>query len=268
MKSKDKTRVDEVSQYYAPAAKLNNISTVLFWLNATLSFTMPYSASMIGKDWASILQAIFLVFVLIYFGASQISSLYLVPQAELMRRKQLLSDSFGIPLSQDDTSLYYNNSFSPSVQRLGANTMENALFSKEIASRMLVRNRFITLGYFLTWLLAFSLRHDNLALLAWITQLVFSGEIIAKWLKLEILRFRHEQTYDDLYSHFLHKLGQDSPKAIANVLNAFVSYEAAKSNAGILLSTDEFQKLNPILSERWKSICKKLDMQKLKGLNR
>ncbi|MBE9053180.1 hypothetical protein IQ243_22695 [Nostocales cyanobacterium LEGE 11386] len=254
-------RVDEVSQYYAPIKKLGTINVVLFWSNAALSLAMPYSVSIIGKAGTDILQVIFLVLVLAYFSISQVSSLYLVPRAELMRRKQLLSDSFGVPLSDDHTSLYYNNSFSPSLQRLGANTMENALFSKEIASTMLGRKRVIIFGYLIAWLFAFSLRHDNLELLAWITQLVFSGEILAEWLKLEILRFRYERTYDELYSHFLHKLGQDSPHATANVLNAFVNYEAAKSTAGILLSTDDFEKLNPILSKRWKQICQELDMK-------
>lgn len=255
------TRIDEVSQYYAPAEKLGTISIILFWLNAVLSFTMPYSGSIFGKELSSFLQASFLVLVLIYFSSSQISSLYLIPRAELMRRKQLLSNSFGIPFSQDHTSLYYNNSFSPSVQRLGASTMENALFSKEIVSRMLVRKRVVIFGYLLTWLFAVALRHNNLELLTWITQLIFSGEILAEWLKLEILRLRHDRIYDELYSHFFYKLGKDSPAAIANLLNAFVSYEAAKSNAGILLSTKDFQKLNPILSDKWKSICQELDMQ-------
>ncbi|MEC4806937.1 MAG: hypothetical protein SAJ12_15650 [Jaaginema sp. PMC 1079.18] len=261
MSNTSTTRVDEVSKYYAPAEQLGTISIVLFWLNAALSFIMPYSASILDKEWSSFLQVIFLILVLIYFSAFQISSLYLGPRAELMRRKQLLSDSFGIPLSQDHTSLYYNNSFSPSLQRLGASTMENALFSKEIASRMLIRKRLIISGYLLVWLLVFSLRHNNLDLLTWITQLVFSSKILAEWLKLEVFRFRCERVYNELYSHFLHKLGQDSSRAIANVLDAFVSYEAAKSNAGILLSTKNFQKLNPTLSERWKSICQKLDMQ-------
>ena len=139
--------------------------------------------------------------------------------------------------------------------------MENAFFSKEIALRMLSRKRIIIFGYLLAWLIAFSLRHDNLELLTWLTQLVFSGEILTEWLKLEILRFRYERTYDELYSHFLHRLGQGSPCATANVLNAFVTYEAAKSTAGVLLSTNDFQKLNPTLSNRWKQICKELDMQ-------
>jgi hypothetical protein len=178
-----------------------------------------------------------------------------------MRRKQLLSDSFGVSLSHDHTSLYYNNSFAPSVQRLGGNTMENALFSKEIAARMLGRKRIIILGYLIIWLIAFALRHNNLELLTWITQLVFSGEILTEWLKLEILRFNCEQTYEELYSHFLHKLGQDSLSAIANVLNAFARYEAAKSTAGLMLSTSDFQNLNPTLSKKWEKICKELNMQ-------
>jgi hypothetical protein len=254
-------RVDEISQYYSPIKKLGAINSVLFWINAALSFAMPYSISFWGKAGAEVLQAFFLVLVLVYFSISQFSSLYLVPRAELMRRKQLLSNSFGVPLSHDHTSLYYNNSFSPSVQRLGANTMENCFFSKEIASRMLSRKRVIIFGYLLAWLSAFSLRHDNLELLTWLTQLVFSGEILTEWLKLEILRFRHERTYDEIYSHFLHKLGQDSPCATANVLNAFVTHESAKSTAGILLSTNDFQKLNSTLSKRWEKICRELDMQ-------
>ncbi|MEH2223151.1 hypothetical protein [Nostoc sp.] len=261
MNNTGKERVDEVSQYYAPIKTLGTISMVLFWSNAALSFVMPYSVSILGKVGTDILQAFFLVLVLTYFSISQVSSLYLVPRAELMRRKNLLSDSFGVPLSHEHTSLYYNNSFSPSVQRLGANTMENALFSKEIASKMLGRKRVIILGYLLGWFFAFSLRYDNLQLLMWITQLVFSAEIISEWLKLEILRFRHERTYEELYYHFLHKIGQDSSRAIANVLNALVNYEAAKSNAGILLSTKDFQELNPILSNRWKKICQELDIK-------
>lgn len=261
MSNTNTIRVDGVAKYYDPAEKLDAIGGVLFWLNAIFSFIMPYSAATIGEELGRVLQAIFLVSVLVYFAISQILNLYLVPRAELMRRKQLISNSFGIPLSQDNTSLYYNNSYSPSVKRLGANTMENALFSKEIASKMLVRKRIIIFGYLFMWLLAFSLRHNNLELLTWITQLVFSGEILAGWLKLEILRFRHDRIYDELYSHFLHELGQNSPSAVANILNAFVSYESAKSNAGILLSTKEFQKLNPTLSKRWLSIRQKLGME-------
>ncbi|MBD1892919.1 hypothetical protein [Coleofasciculus sp. FACHB-SPT9] len=80
-------------------------------------------------------------------------------------------------------------------------------------------------------------------------------------MSLEILRFSCEQVYEELYSHFLHKLGQDSFPSAANVLDAFVNYEAAKSSAGILLSTNDFNKLNPFLSKQWEEICNKLDIK-------
>ena len=137
----------------------------------------------------------------------------------------MLSNAFGTPLSHDQTCLYYNNKYTPSVQRLGANTMENSLFSKEIAGEMLVTKRIVTGCYVIAWIAAFSFRHNNLELLVWITQLVFSGEIVAQWIRLEVLRHSHERTFEQLHSHFLHQIGEDSNKAIATILDSFVSYE-------------------------------------------
>ena len=268
MNNTDTKRFDEVSQHYAPVENLEKIGIRLFWVNAVLSLVMPYSASIFGNITADIIQVFFLVLVLIYFGCSQASNLYFFPKAEIIRRRQLLSNSFGIPLTQENTALYYNNRFSPSVQRLGANTMENALFSQEIASRMLIRKRKIVFVYFLLWILAFSFRRESFEIVAWITQLVFSGEILSNWIKLEIFRSRCERIYEQLYSHFLYKSGGDSSNSNINVLNtnanvldAFVDYEASKSMAGILLSTNDFQIVNPILSERWEQTCIELDMQ-------
>lgn len=174
----------------------------------------------------------------------------------------MLSDAFATPLSHDRTSLYYNNEYSPSVMRLGANIMENALFSKEVAGRMLHKSRAITGGYVIVWILAFALRHNNLAVLTWITQIVFSGAIVAQWMNLEFLRFRHEQTYERLHDHFLHEIGADSQRAIATVLDAFVTYEATKASAGILLSEKVFNELNPSLTERWDRIRQELNMNR------
>jgi hypothetical protein len=261
MKALNIQRIDEVSKYYTSVEKLEMLSTSLFWINTALSFAIPYSTSIVGKIGADILQIFFVVFVFIYFTFSQLLSLYFLPRAESVRRKQFFSDSFGVPLSEEHTSLYYNNSFSPSVQRLGANTMENAFFSKEIALTMLGRKRVIVLMYVILWLLAFTFRHNNLELLTWITQFVFSGEIVFGWVKLEILRVRCQQIYDELYYHFLHKIGQDSSTAIATILNACTTYEAVKSAAGILLSSKDFKQLNQNLTNRWQKTCQELNME-------
>lgn len=251
-------RVDEVDKYYKPIKTLGNFSVLLFWIIAALSLFIPYSKSVVISSHQPKFVAVYIVLVVLHFVLSQISRFYLVPRAERMRRKQLLTNAFGAQLSHDQTCLYYNNQCPPSIKRLGANTMENALFSKEIAGKMLIKNRMVTGGYLITWLLAFSFSHDNMEILTWITQIVFSGEIVVQWVNLEILRLRHSRTYELLHIYFLHQLGQDSNKSIATLLDAFVAYESAKSSAGILLSTKIFQKLNPTLSVKWNQIRQEL----------
>lgn len=253
-------RIDEVDKYYRPIAIMDKVTGCLFWLTAALSLFMPYAVTVLGQNQHDVVKSLFLVLVLTYFVLSQISRFYLVPTAERIRRKQLLSDAFGTRLAHERTSLYYNNDYSPSVKRLGANIMENALFSKEIAARMLISKRWVVGAYLLLWTLAFVLRHNNLELLTWITQLVFSGEILASWLTLECLRFRHERTFDQLHAHFLHDIGDNDPRAVANVLDAFVAYESAKSSAGILLSSKVFHKLNPALTAKWEQVKEDLKM--------
>jgi len=259
MKISQPHRIDEVSQYHEPAARVGLIKKWLFWVVAFLSLCMPYSTT-VGEVFHDTLKSFFIVLVICYFTISQASRFWLVPRAEGMRRKQILSDAFNAPLSHEKTSLYYNNEYSPSVGRLGANTMENTLFSKEVASKMLCKNRLVAGGYVMLWLLAFSLRHNNLEMLTWITQIVFSGEIVVQWLNLEVLRFQCDRIFDQLHSHFLHDIGAESPRAIATILDSFVAYEAAKSSAGLLLSTKEFDKLNPSLTEKWDQIRQELKM--------
>jgi len=252
-------RVDEVSDHYEPAKTAEITRKCLFWVIAAVSLYMPY-LSTLAVPVKNGLQSGFIVLAILHFTISQMSRFYLVPKAEHIRRQQMLSNAFGTSLTHEQTALYYNNDYSPSMKRLGANAMENSLFSKEIAERMLIKSRFIICGYIICWIVAFSLRHNNLELLTWITQFVFSGEIIVQWLSLEVLRFRHQRTFELLHAHFLHEIGGGSPKAVATILDAFVSYEAAKSSAGLLLSTRVFEDLNHSLTLKWEQIRKDLNM--------
>lgn len=259
MKNTELERIDEVSKYYESAGKLENIGRYFFWAIAAISLAMPYSQKFEFIP-QSILQTFFLVVVLTYFVLSQISRFYLIPKAEKIRRMQMLSDAFDVPLSHEKTQNYYNNIFPASFSRLGANTMENSLFSSNVAAEMLYPKRLIIGGYILAWFIAFSLRHNDLDVLTWITQLVFSGEIIAQWLNLEFLRYRHDRTYEQLHNHFLHGIDSNKLEAKASILNSFTEYESAKASAGLLLSTKVFNKLNPSLTKKWSEIRNELKM--------
>lgn len=255
-----KGRADEVSQYYAPAVKAATADSYLFWFIAIASLCMP-KITMLDALIQNIITALFIVLVVVHFVVNQISRLYLVPKAEKKRRQQMLSDAFGSSISCDKTSLYYNNDYSPSLMRLGANTMENALFSKEITAKMLVKNRLVIGLYMIIWLFMFAFHHGDVDILIWVTQLVFSGAIIANWLTLEIFKNRCENVYIQLHAHFLHEVGADNEKAVAAVLDVFASYEAAKASAGSLLSSKIFNQLNPSLTQKWEQIRTELKME-------
>lgn len=243
-------RIDEVSRYYRPAEQAGIVRRILFYSAGFLSFLTLFSSSL-SQEQQSALKVGFLVVVILHFASSEILRLYLVPRAEEARRRQLLSDAFGTSISHDRTALYYNNEYSPSVERLGADTMENALFSRAITARMLVKKRVSTFGYLLVWLVLFAFRTTDLSVLIWITQVVFSQAILVQWFNMEVLCLRFDRVYDCLHAHFLHGIGGHTTKAVATILDAFVLYESAKAAAGLLLSTKVFEELNPALSEEW-----------------
>ncbi len=259
MNVEDQERVDEVSRYYNPAIKLELIGSCLFWVNGSLSLSILFSEAL-PELLQSLIPSVFITSVLIQFVISQVNRFYLIPKAEKMRREQMLSDTFGAPLSHDKTSLYYNNNYSPSINRLGANTMENALFSSRVAAEMLVSKRFFIGAYLAIWMLLFSFQNVDLKVTIWITQIIFSTEIIVQWLSLEVLHIRQERTYEKLHTHFLHEVGGNSQRAIATILDSFVAYESAKSSASYLLSTKAFNKLNPSLTKKWEQVRNELNM--------
>jgi hypothetical protein len=261
MNDNPQNRVDEVSLYYESIKTVGKWSGYLFWLIAVFSLFIPYITPEVNPTVLSKIQPTFICLVLLHFGLAQISRFYLLPRAERKRRQQLLSNSFGAPLSHDRTAHYYNNEYAPNIVRLGANTMENAFFSKEVSAKMLPPKRIITVSYMILWIFLFALPGTKPATLMWITQLVFSTEVVVQWLTLELLRSAYKGTYDELHSLFLNEINGKSSKAIATILDSFTSYEAAKHSAGFLLSSKVFFKENPKLTEKWNQIRNDLKME-------
>jgi len=254
------TRIDEVSTHYSYAETLQRICGVLFWVNAALALITPYSAEVLNPKGQSVLTTVFLVSVVVSTACAIVLRFRLIPNAERIRRRQFLSNALGARLTEEHTDQYYNNQFEPSIARIAANTFENSLFSKEVLAVMLRGRRWKTGIFLILWVVVISLRHDQLELLTWATQLVFSAEVLVEWLNMEILTARYKEVYEQLYAHFSNKRGSKKLADVAAILDAFVSYECAKAAAGTLLSSKIFNRLNPALSERWERIRKELAM--------
>ena len=137
-----------------------------------------------------------------------------------------------------------NNEVSPSVIRLGLNVLENSFFAKSICHEMAKFERKKIFIYSFFWLFAIFNRSTYLGLVLTLTQVLFSGDILIRWIRIEVLRVRNEFIYERLYQLYLNRKSSE----VTGILDAFASYEAAKSSASIKQSSKIFNRLNPSLT--------------------
>lgn len=252
-------RIDEVENYYKIPSLLDKFLKVLFWGIVLLSLFV-LCPSKLFSNWIEFLKNLNILANIIFTVFSFYLTVIAIPKAEKKRRQQLLSNALGAPLIIEKTNLYYNNDYAPSIERLGANIMENAFFSKAVVQNMLITIRFYTIGYLLIWLSFFVYRASNADLLLSITQVVFSSAVLFRYLQLELLRHRHEITFNNLYNHF-YSQGGNQAKSTALILDNFADYETSKSIAGSMLNSDTFFKLNDELTKKWNIVCSELKLK-------
>lgn len=245
-------RVDEISEYYKPVGRLNFFIMILFWSLIFLSLGLLFSQN-ITENAKNKLQYFFVVLFIVHFILLQVSKHFL-SKAEEERRKQLLSDAFNVPLSNEKTTLYYNNKYPPSFLRLGAIILENTYFGKRITNEMLKSKRLFTCLYVLIWLLIIIGRENNLTFVTWVTQFVFSGEIVMQWVFLERLHYKYNHIYNELHNNYLNKIDGNTIEGKVTIINALVNYESAKASYGIKTSTKIFNEINPKLTHEWEKI--------------
>jgi len=168
--------VDTISKkYYEPLKQFSKLSGWLFWAISCLSI----SSLFINKSKYSFIfdtiQIILIVLVIAFFFQGKIQRLYLFPRAEDKRRQQLLSDSFGVALTHEETVGYYNNDQTNPLMRLAASVMESAFFTNSITHIMLPAERTKTLGYIVLYVSIALYRSSDLAFLAVAAQALFGG---------------------------------------------------------------------------------------------
>jgi len=223
---------------------------------------LSFAALLVDKKNTLILydlvQGAFILAVIAVFVIGLAIKLYLTPRAEDMRRKDLLSKAFGVPLTHEQSIGYYNNEQTQPIRFLGVAYMENSFFSKAVLLKMARRERAKVAIYVVGFLVAVLNRNTDLAFAATAAVAVFSEQIVSRWLRLEWLRSRCEATYDSLYSLF-----QTSPASAAlqaKVLEAATFYETSKANGGIAFSEGIFFELKPMLSDEWEQVKRTLKL--------
>lgn len=254
-------------KYYSSVNVSNALGGFAFWVGIPISFLIFFkdslwTSSIIGPRYASllveILQPLFLVITVFLFFQGMFHRLYFLPRAEDARRANILSDSFGVPISDDETIGYYNNSLSEPVPRLAANCMESAFFTKELTRRMLVRSRWFSSIYLLGYMFLLATRSVDLAVVDLLAGFVFSEFVLARWLRLEFLHRRSEVVYEKFRELFAWNSASRDNLWVARAINTFTLYEASKSIAAVSIPRSLFSKMNPSLSGEWETVRVKL----------
>lgn len=245
-------KIDTVGDnYYKPLRRADAVAGWIFWIISGLSLGILFVEKAAQPAFHSALQIIFLVLALLVFILGMVQRLYLSPRAEDKRRQQFLSDGFGVSLTSETTEGYYNNGQKNPFRRLAANAMESAFFTGELVRIMLATQRAKTVGYLVVYVVAFSLRSTNLELLTVVAQVLFSEDIISRWLRMEWLRVRSEKVYEDSSRLFLNRATFSGVAAQAQAVELFALYETTKARAGIEVSSKVFEANNSRLTKEW-----------------
>lgn len=237
-------------RYFDAVDHADKATDWLFYVSAVLSLASLLVTKADFPVLYNLVQILFAASVVGIFCMGLVNRLYLTPRAEDKRRQDFFSSAYGVGLSGiEKTDGYYNNSQSPGIRRVAAQLLENSHFSKAIARRMLKVERIKVVAYLLLWLVGVLCRETDLGAVVVASQVVFSEQIISRWLRLEWLRDRFEKTYSDVY-----RLFHSSPAAQAfdaMTLESLGVYEAAKANGGVTLSSRLFHQMNDELSREW-----------------
>lgn len=255
------SKIDTVREkYYRPLERAESAGGFLFWAVSVLSIATLFID---GKAYPlpyNLIQAMFVACVVLFFVQGQALRLYFFPRAEGKRRQELLSNSFSVPLTHEKTVGYYNNAQTDPLKRLAASVMESSFFTNAIAHKMLANQRTITFGYLFIYIVAAINRSTDLGIIAIAAQVLFSEDIFSRWLRMEWLRIRSEQVFDNLNRLFSSNHSFIEPSTQSQAIDFFSFYETTKSTAAILLSSKHFRANNDRLSEEWKQICYRLNI--------
>ena len=253
------SRSDPIREnYYASVQMADRASDLLFGVGVILSFCPLLIDKERHEDLYGVILIIFGLSAVLLFMLGAIQRLYLTPRAEDKRRQDFFSSACNVSLTHEKTDGYYNNELKDPVRRIAAQVLENSLFTKEISLQMARRERFKAGSYLILWLALLFYRRVDIGWLVAASQVLFSEQILSKWLRLEWLRVRSEKTFDDVF-----RLFQTRPKSAqfhAHALDAVTMYESAKATAAITLSSKIFDRLNPSLSDEWERIKRMLNL--------
>ncbi|QCK85899.1 hypothetical protein E8L99_09055 [Phreatobacter aquaticus] len=240
-------------EFYVPLTSAESFSDAAFYLAAALSVAVLFVDRAANLRAYDLVQGAFALSVICHFLSGIVIKVYFSARAHAARVADFVSNAFLVPLTATPSEGYYNTPSGDAFVRLGASVLENALFTKRIVARMLCFERWRISLYLFVWISAVLYRATDLAIVAVAAQVLFSEQLLSRFVRMEWLRLRVEKVHDDLFRLFQGSADRESKEFRARVIQAMVLYETSKAQAAISLSSRLFEKLNGELSRSWEN---------------
>lgn len=244
--------------FYIPLARISFISDLAFFLGAILSVATIYINKENHPALYSFTSIAFAISVAAVFIIGLLVKLYYFPRAEDERIRDFLGHAYGLNLTYKPTDAYYNNNAKSAAKKIGAQLLENSLFSKEISSKMLKGMAVRYSIYAIIWFYTALSRDVDYGIVLIASQILFAEQVLSKFIRLAWLNLRFERTYDQTYRLFLNNVADE--KFECAIIEYLIFYETSKTIASLQLSSRIFSKINLKLSSDWESIKKKLNI--------
>lgn len=233
---------NDVNNDYNKCIFLEKVITYLFLAILILSIVNTY----INNEFA----VYFIVFLNIaYVVISFINDIYFINIAENERRKTNISDSFKVNITSKKTNLYYNNQCEPSIKKMGVNSFESTLYTKNTLSKMMLYNSIKTFLLGVMWIMII-VKVENVNIFQITTELFFSAEVLLALIKNIYYYFETKKLYDNFYYQFITKKYNEN-EDLPIILQYILEYECLKSYCHFLLSEKIFEKDKSKLKEEW-----------------
>jgi hypothetical protein len=239
-------------RYYAPLEWVDRLNGVIFYIGAVLSIAVLLIDPKHQKALSQSAFIVFVIVVVLFFILGISARQYFAPRAEEKRRLDFLGSAFGVNLTHEMTTGYYNNKFTEASTRLAAQLLENTFFTKSLTLRVAHKERAKMLCYLVLWLIALLNRKTDLGVILAATQAVFSEQLLSKLIRIEWFRAKCERIYRDVYR--LLQGPFDAKSFLPMVLDSLLLYETAKSSSGVVVQSKLFKRMNPSLSTEWDGV--------------
>lgn len=244
---------NETHKLFDKCSKNENITLSIYVINIILMLLICFC-----KDSyiSSILNYGVIIANIIYIAISGYTDIILKNKSENELRKTMISNSFDVNITTTKSEGYYTNKVEPSIKKLGVNNFESILYTNKITEKMILKKVIKIFFIIAMWIIVIT-QIDNIEIIALLTQIVFSADILLDLIKTIYYHINVKVLYNNFYKIFVTDGYRE--KDIPIIIEYVMEYECLKSYSHIILPNSIFDKEKEELEKIWNRISKVIE---------